>query len=166
MQTFRPLRFSDGWGIATPTSDSDFAGMCRAFGVEGYDDPRVATIAERSKHREVSSVIIGRCYEAAVQMTTEEAMARLEAQRVPCGVVTSPEDLVDDVHARAVGLFVESDHPVTGRTRLPRHPSLFRGTPAGLGGASPALGEHTDAILAEIGMADRVAELRASGVVA
>ena len=42
VQTFRPFRFRDGWGIATPTSDSDFAGMCRAFGVEGYDDPRVS----------------------------------------------------------------------------------------------------------------------------
>ena len=32
---FRPMRFSDGWGIVTPTSDADFAGMCRALGVEG-----------------------------------------------------------------------------------------------------------------------------------
>jgi crotonobetainyl-CoA:carnitine CoA-transferase CaiB-like acyl-CoA transferase len=40
---FRPLRFSDGWGIVTPTSDHDFAGMCRALDVDGYDDPRVAT---------------------------------------------------------------------------------------------------------------------------
>ena len=44
---FRPLRFTDGWGIVTPTSDHDFAGMCRALGVDGYDDPRVATIGER-----------------------------------------------------------------------------------------------------------------------
>ena len=47
---FRPFRFPDGWGIATPTSDADFVGMCRAFDVDGYDDPRVATIAERGKH--------------------------------------------------------------------------------------------------------------------
>ena len=32
------------WGIVTPTSDHDFAGMCRALGVEGYDDPRIATV--------------------------------------------------------------------------------------------------------------------------
>ena len=31
----RPMRFVDGWGIATPTSDADFHGMCRAFGAEG-----------------------------------------------------------------------------------------------------------------------------------
>src|SRR5689334_3348775 len=28
---FRPMRFSDGWGIVTPTSDHDFAGMCKAL---------------------------------------------------------------------------------------------------------------------------------------
>ena len=41
---FRPMRFVDGWGIVTPTSDADFAGMCRSLGVDGWDDPRVATI--------------------------------------------------------------------------------------------------------------------------
>ena len=46
---FQPIRFTDAWGIVTPTSDQDFAGMCRALDVEGYDDPRVATIVERSR---------------------------------------------------------------------------------------------------------------------
>src|ERR1700739_3937050 len=39
---FKPFRFVDGWGIATPTSDADFAGICRGMGVPGYDDPLVA----------------------------------------------------------------------------------------------------------------------------
>ena len=52
---FRPLRFRDGFGIVTPTSDDDFVGMCRAFAVDGADDPRVATIGERVKHGDVVS---------------------------------------------------------------------------------------------------------------
>ena len=93
-------------------------------------------------------------------------MARLNAQRVPCGVVLSPAELVDDEHAQAIGLFVEREHDVVGRLRLPRHPILFAGTPAELGTGAPALGEHTDEILAEIGLGDRVDDLRAAGVVA
>jgi alpha-methylacyl-CoA racemase len=49
---------------------------------------------------------------------------------------------------------------------MPRHPARFAGTPATLTGGSPGLGQHTDEILAELGMADRVVELRAAGVVA
>jgi crotonobetainyl-CoA:carnitine CoA-transferase CaiB-like acyl-CoA transferase len=164
--TFRPFRFADGFGIATPTSDHDFVGIMRAFGVDGADDPRVATIAERVHHGDIVTRMMNECYEIAATLTTEDAMARLNAQRVPCGVVLSPAELVDDPHARAIGLFVERDHNIVGRLRLPRHPIRFSETPAELGPGAPALGEHTDEILAEIGFGDRVADLRATGVVA
>jgi crotonobetainyl-CoA:carnitine CoA-transferase CaiB-like acyl-CoA transferase len=163
---FRPFRFTDGWGIVTPTSDADFAGMCRGFGVEGYDDPRVATIGERIKHRHVTEPIMDRCYANAANLTSEEAMARLNAQRVPCSLVVSPADLPDDVHARAIGLFEDRDHPVVGHHRIPRHPTRFGGGPAVLGGPSPTLGEHTDEVLIELGLGERIDELRAAGVVA
>src|SRR5439155_4878186 len=164
--TFRPFRFLDGWGIATPTSDHDFVGIMRAFGIDGAEDPRVATIAQRVQHADMSAQMMHQCYEVAATLTTDEAMGRLEAQRVPCGVVLSPAELVDDDHAKSIGLFVERDHDVVGRLRLPRHPILFESTPAELGAGAPALGEHTDEILAEIDLGDRAADLRAAGVVA
>ena len=58
------------------TSDADFAGICRAFGVDGYDDPRVATIAQRVQHRKLTTEIVERYYEAAAKMSTAAAMAR------------------------------------------------------------------------------------------
>ena len=162
---FRPMRFADGWGIVTPTSDHDFAGMCRALGVEGFDDPRVATIAERVKHRDVLEPIIDMCYARAANLTMAEATARLDAERVPFAMILSADELTRDEHAVAMGLFEDRDHHVVGRTRLPRHPIRFGGTPSALGGPSPALGEHTDEILREVGLGDRIAELRASKVV-
>lgn len=163
---FRPFRFTDGWGICTPTSDHDFAGMCRGLGVEGYDDPRIATIAERIRHRDVLEPIMDMCYAKAANMTMAEVKERWEAERVPFAMILSPEELTRDEHAVAIGLFEEADHHVVGRTRMPRHPILFGGTPAKLGGGSPALGEHTDEVLAELGLADRIADLRAADVVA
>ena len=106
--------------------------------------------------------MMNECYEVAATLSTDEAMARLNGQRVPCGVVLSPAELVDDPHAREIGLFVERDHGVVGRLRLPRHPILFGVTPAELGAGAPALGQHTDEILAEIGLADRAADFRGS----
>ena len=35
VSNFRPFRFTDGYGVVTPTSDTDFAGMCRGLGVDG-----------------------------------------------------------------------------------------------------------------------------------
>ncbi len=165
VQSFRPLRFTDGWGIATPTSDADFHGMCAAFGVEGHDDPRVATIGQRVQHRDLTSEFVNRCYERAATMSTEVAMAALAAHDVPCGRLLSNADLIVDEHAIAMGLFEESQHPVAGRLRQPRHPSRFSATPSATAGPSPALGEHTDAILTEIGWADRIGALRTAGVV-
>ena len=79
----------------------------------------------------------------------------LSAIRLPAAATVPP-----------IGLFEEDDHHIVGRTRVPRHPTRFRGTPAQLRKQSPGLGEHTDAILEELGMGDEISDLRAAGVIA
>ena len=162
---FRPIRFVDGWGIVTPTSARDFIGMCRAFGVEGHDDPRIATIQDRVANRDFSQEMTDLCYAHAASMTMAEATERLEVERVPFAMVLSSEQLPFDDHAIAMGLFEESDHPVAGHVRLPRHPVRFGGTPAHLTGDAPTLGQHTDEILVELGHGDRIVEWREAGVI-
>ncbi|MDG2028899.1 MAG: CoA transferase [Acidimicrobiales bacterium] len=162
---FQPMRFLDGWGIVTPTSDHDFAGMCKALDVEGWDDPRVATVGERIKNREVLSPIMDMVYAMAANVTMEQATERFERERVPFSMILTPDQLTRDEHAVAIGMFEEVDHHLVGRTRMPRHPANFTQTPAALTGGSPALGEHTDEILTELGMGDEIAALRESAVV-
>jgi crotonobetainyl-CoA:carnitine CoA-transferase CaiB-like acyl-CoA transferase len=164
--TIRPFAFIGGWGVCTPTSDADFAGMCKALRVDGHDDPRVAKIAERRNNRELMGDIIRRCHVNAATMTIEEARARFAEFNAPFGEVVSPEALAADVHAAAIGLLEDSEHPRAGRLRQPRHPARFAATPAAVGGPSPALGEHTDALLAELGLdAAEIADLRERSVV-
>jgi crotonobetainyl-CoA:carnitine CoA-transferase CaiB-like acyl-CoA transferase len=137
--------------------------MCRALGVEG--DPRIATIVERMQHRELTGQIMQRCYGAAATLTTADAIGRLEAEQVPCGVVIAPRDLAADPHARAIELLVDSESPAVGRLRQPRHPAQFGAVRPPLGGPAPTLGQHTDDVLRELGYGDRVAELRAAAVI-
>jgi crotonobetainyl-CoA:carnitine CoA-transferase CaiB-like acyl-CoA transferase len=161
----RAFRFLDGWGIATPTGDNDFFGMCRAFGVDGYDDPRLASPLLRYQNKALTRELVDRCFAVAETLTTAEAMARMEAERVPCGVVLSPAELGDDPHARDIGLFVDEVHPVVGNIRMPRHAARFTSTPAQSGGAAPTIGQHTDAILAELGLGDDIDRLRTARTV-
>lgn len=162
---FQPMRFLDGWGIVTPTSDHDFAGMCKALDVEGWDDPRIATVGERIKNRDVLAPVMDMVYAMAANLTMEQASERFERERVPFAMILTPDQLTRDPHAVAMGLFEEADHPVVGRTRMPRHPARFGTTPAALTGDSPSLGEHTDEILTELGMSDDIASLRERAVV-
>ena len=69
--------------------------MCASLGVEGADDPRVATIANRRQNRDVVADIMRRCHESANE------------------------------HVRAIGLLEDSVHPAAGRLRQPRHPARF-----------------------------------------
>ncbi|CAM8623115.1 CaiB Predicted acyl-CoA transferases/carnitine dehydratase [Acidimicrobiia bacterium] len=162
---FSPMRFLDGWGIVVPTTDADFAGMCKSLDVEGWDDPRIRTVGERRKNRDVLEPIMDMCYAMAANLTQAEAIVRFERERVAFAMVLSAAEMVEDPHAIAIEMFEEFDHPVVGRARLPRHPTQFHGTPASLGGNAPALGQHTDEVLTELGLGDRLEQLRADGII-
>ena len=163
---FQPMRFEDGWGIVVPTTDADFDGMCKALDVEGWDDPRVRTVGERRKNRDVLEPIMDMCYAMAANLTQAEATERFERERVAFAMVLSTKEITDDPHAIAIGMFTDFDHPVVGPARMPRHPAQFHGTPAELGGLTPALGQHTDEVLTELGFGDRIEHLREAGIVA
>jgi crotonobetainyl-CoA:carnitine CoA-transferase CaiB-like acyl-CoA transferase len=63
-------------------------------------------------------------------------------------------------------MVLEAEHPGHGRVRMTGFPVKLGATPARLRRPAPALGEHTDQVLGELGYdAARLAELRASGVV-
>jgi crotonobetainyl-CoA:carnitine CoA-transferase CaiB-like acyl-CoA transferase len=120
---------------------------------------------ERMSNTEWTAEILQRCYTAAADLTTAEAIGRLEEEQVPCGVVIAPDDLAADPHAQAIGLLVDSDSPTAGRLRQPRHPTQFGTIRPALGGPAPTLGQHTVEVLGELGYADRVDALRAAAVI-
>ncbi len=75
--------------------------------------------------------------------------------------------MITNAQVVANELIVESDHPHAGRMRQARPAARFDGTPSELRIPAPLLGEHTDAVLAEVGISpEQLVELRAAGAVA
>jgi crotonobetainyl-CoA:carnitine CoA-transferase CaiB-like acyl-CoA transferase len=162
------VRLADGWASITVLTDAEFGGFCRAAGrPEVADDPRFQTVAARLSNLPALAQLLTTDIAAAMaKLSREEALARFGAEDVPCGVVRELDELHTDPQVATNRSFVERDHPICGRLREPRPPVRFGSEPPEPAAPAPALGEHTDAILGEIGAASRIRELRARGIVA
>jgi crotonobetainyl-CoA:carnitine CoA-transferase CaiB-like acyl-CoA transferase len=166
---FKLWKLADGYGTATPFTDAEFQGLCRALELPDVaSDPKLASTALRMQNFNYQGKIMRERMEpAAAKLTCAEFERRLAAEDVPHGVARRLEELHDDPQVRSNRSFRESVHPLAGAMREPRHAAHFLGTPLSDPTPAPALGEHSDAVLAELGCsAARIAELRAAGVVA
>jgi crotonobetainyl-CoA:carnitine CoA-transferase CaiB-like acyl-CoA transferase len=82
-----------------------------------------------------------------------------------CSVKTIKE-VETDPQAIANNYIVPFDHPVHGRLNIPGYPAHFSECSAGPRSHAPAIGEHTDQVLNDMGFTDEeIVELRKEGAV-
>lgn len=167
-QTAAPVdifRCSDGWLLCQVVGQPLFERWARLVGEPGWiDDPRFATDLLRGEQGELISQRMQAWCEGR---TLAGALQALGEARIPCGPVLSPQQALDHPQVQALGLLQPLHYP-----GLPR-PAPVAGVPLAMSAAppqpprpAPRLGEHTDALLAELGYGpEQVAGLRARGVV-
>jgi crotonobetainyl-CoA:carnitine CoA-transferase CaiB-like acyl-CoA transferase len=68
---------------------------------------------------------------------------------IPACPVNAIEDLFEDQHLKAVGLFQEMQHPTEGKVMVCRHPVRYSRSPASIRSLAPNLGEDTAEVLGE-----------------
>ena len=158
---YRPFRTADGTVVIGVASDSLWRRFCSALEMEELvDDERFRTNAGRVDRRvELEALIESRLGESA----NSHWLQRLGAARVPCGVVRSAAEALDEEIELASGLVEEGG---SRAFRMVGNPIRIDGTRGQPTRPPPALGEHTDEILTELGYdSARIASLRADGAV-
>lgn len=137
---------SDGrWVMVALLRDPEFITMCQILELPPLAaDPRFASFPARAEHREELLPILR---EAFTRRTAADWATRFKAARMLCDLVNTPLDWLADEHVRAVGAAVPLAQPGLGTLPYPQLPGLGAwSVPA------PALGEHTEAVLAELGL--------------
>ena len=162
---------ADGSMLLAIGYDGQFARFCQAAGhPEWAADARYASNTLRVQHR---SALISAMEAVTRTRSTADWIALLEDKAVPCGAINDIGQAFADAQVQARGLKLNQPlAPATIDTTAIESiasvasPLRLSGTPPVLHRAPPMLGEHTDEVLAGLGLAaDVVSGLRAQGVV-
>jgi len=164
---YQDIATQDGSMLLAIGNNGQFARFCEAAGhAEWAADERFASNTLRVKHR---AELIALMEAVTRTRTTAEWVTLLEDKAVPCGPINDIGQAFGDAQVQARGLAVtlprdagDGIEAITGVAS----PLRLTATPPVLRRAPPALGQHTDEVLAELGFsADEVARLKSSQVV-
>ena len=90
-------------------------------------------------------------YPYFLERTKKELMLEAQKAKILSGPVNTMDDVLADPHFNDRGVFVEIEHPVTGKLTYPGAPVKMTETPWQMRSPAPLLGQHNEDILGELG---------------
>jgi crotonobetainyl-CoA:carnitine CoA-transferase CaiB-like acyl-CoA transferase len=143
---------ADGFVNIAVGNDSLWQRFCQAFELEAEAaDETLKTNAGRITNKaRLYEIVCG----ALGQHPTEEVVRRLDAKGVPCGPIYDMEQVFADPQTEEYQLRRTVEHTKLGPITLTGFPYDFTSSPLEIRLSPPTLGEHTEEILAELGLAE------------
>ena len=161
---YQAFTTQDGHMIVAVGNDDQFKRFCQVLSLPALaEDPRFATNGVRVQYRDQLVPVLE---VALAQRGTDDWLAAFEAVGVPCGPINTLDRVFDDPHVKARKLKQTLPHAQAGQVDLVANPIRMNGESVSATTAPPTLGEHTDAVLTDIGLttAQRQA-LRDAGII-
>jgi formyl-CoA transferase len=162
---YQAIRCLDGYVTLGGANERIFRRICDVLGhPEWSADPQFVDNASRVRHRDA----LARQIEAiTIERPRDHWLALFEANDIPSGPINDYAQVFSDAQVRAREMVVDVDHPTLGQIRALGSPIKMSATPPDVRRRAPLLGEHTDAVLAELGLsADEISRLRAARAIA
>lgn len=159
---YQAMACSDGYFVMGANNQKLWVQLCKLMErTELLDDPRFTTIALRLANRQALQDELEKTFR---QNTKDYWVETLLAHGLPAGPILSYPEAFASEHAQARGMRMEIDHPVEGKVPNIGYAVKLSGTPQQVRRHPPLLGEHTDEVLAEIGLSEgERARLRQEG---
>ncbi|MBK7170189.1 MAG: CoA transferase [Gammaproteobacteria bacterium] len=153
-----------GHVVITTPGEKFFVKLCRALEVDWDTDARFHDIAARLTNQDELDRAVA---ERTRAYTREELIPKLIAADVLTAPINQVEDVVRDPQILHNNMIVPTNHPLLGEVRVTGVPIRFYETPGSVRLHPPMLGEHTRALLDELGYSAQEAEaLVRAGLVA
>ncbi len=161
---YQAFRTADGYVNVAVGSEAIWGRFASTVGApELATDPRFRTNKDRVAGRDA---LIALLEPLLAGRTTAEWVAVFEEAGVPSGPIYSLSELFGDPQVRHRRMVAEVRHPKAGAIGQTGIPVALSKTPGRIAAPPPVLGEHTEAILAELGYPpEEVAALRVDGAI-
>lgn len=143
----------DGYLVLAVGNDGQFRKFSSVISrAELADDERFATNERRVQNLPILHKIIT---DALLEDDLAVWLAKLEAAAVPCGPINTIPMVFDDPQVRHRQMLRHLSHPVSGTVPQVVSPIRLRNVPLSFDRAPPTLGQHTEEVLRELGIATR-----------
>ena len=155
---------ADGWLNVVLLNPDQYTRLTEILEDPELKAPRFATnddrIANYTEFRARMEAALGTA-------TTAQWVERMEKAQIAAGPIYEFDEVFEDAQVRHLGLVAEFEQPGLGPTRVLNFPSRASLTPASIRRPAPRIGEHTDEVLQELGVAaEEINRLAGASVIA